>query len=214
MSIEDIQTLEQVLARHKIDLQFSAIGPDAHELFGVIVSTIRTPGSPTLLAVERISEALDSQIPGPPSYAKSTNLPVGPTASRVPSQSTTAMAMTENSATNTTTGMRSWNSGRPTAALRVEQNRHKLRVEAEAEVRILALQADGTDRRRWDWSLLGKRARGRPKAGERHARQLAEAGVQELQDQFLNQNEFPLLWQRKMNEAGGDSNRLSPAHQL
>src|SRR5437588_431832 len=39
-SINSIDALAKVLARHKVDLQFSAIGPYAHELLGAIISTI------------------------------------------------------------------------------------------------------------------------------------------------------------------------------
>lgn len=60
---------------------------------------------------------------------------------------------------------------------------------------------DGTQ---WDFSVLGKRSRGRPKDVERLARQLAEAGRKELHDMFLNEHYFPLLWQRKLNETAGE----------
>lgn len=98
-------------------------------------------------------------------------------------------------------GVRRRQPGRPTAALRAEQNRLRLAVEAAAQEKFRAALANGTDTARWDSASLGQRPRGRPKDSERNARQLAEAGRQELHHALLNKTDFPLLWQQ-LEETG------------
>ena len=111
-------------------------------------------------------------------------------------------------------GTRRRRGGQPTAALKAEQDRLRLTIEAAALERfhIAVADHDGSDATRWDLSRLGRRPHGRPKDSEKIARQLAEAGQQELYNALLNEVDFPLLWQQQLDEISwevpGDANGL------
>lgn len=64
VSIEDMNSLAQALARNKIDLQFSAIGPYAQELLELIISTVQTSDPSASFFPEDIPEFADSGAPG------------------------------------------------------------------------------------------------------------------------------------------------------
>lgn len=229
-SIEDMDSLAQVLARHRIDLQFSAIGPYAHELLQLITSVVQNPHPPiSSLPVSADTPELRAHLetPGLQPLAASSCLSIQDLNITEPeiapstedASSTTTAIQGSNQRCTHGTGTRPRFTGRPTAALKAEQTRLESAIEAEARARFLTAQANEMDGTQWDLSVLGKRARGRPKAAERHARQLAEAARKELQDILLKENDYPLLWQRKLDaivgeEIDGEANggSLLPEH--
>ena len=215
-SITDIEGLAQVLARQKVDLQFSSIGPYAQQLLELITSTVHTspdaplpvptlpaviPPTPSLPDCEPLAGLgafcaidLETHLEGPAALNESDTPHI--LQGSIPNDTPRA-------------GVRRRRGGRPTAAQKDEQNRLRLLIEAEMKERFQTAQANGTDATRWDLSLLGQRSRGRPTVAEQSARQLAEAGRLELHSALLNKTDFPLLWQQ-LDETGrrgpGDGN--------
>lgn len=170
-SINSIDTLAKVLARQKVDLQFSAIGPYAQELLEVLVSTIaiELPNPRPIPQPTRGRQA----VPMPDSANANGNL-----------ISQQVYAQVRN------TG------GRPTRAMRAEEIRLESEIATEAQIRFANAEAAGLDSSRWNLSLLGRRRRGRPSFLEQEAREQAQAGKKEISDSLLNAQDYPLLWGR------------------
>ena len=172
-SINNIDALAKVLGRHKVDLQFSAIGPYAPEVLEVIVST---------LAIE-LPRAIPQQL-GSGRRAACEPASTDPTDANQPLMDRQMGVRVRNTL------------GRPTRAVRAEQLRLESDIVLEAHIRFTNAEAAGLDSSRWNLNTLGRRRRGRPTFLERQAREQAEAGKQEIADSLINAEDFPLLWAR------------------
>ena len=87
--------------------------------------------------------------------------------------------------------------GRPPAALWAEQMPLEEAISRITQERMMEVVARGEDGMRWDLSLLGRRARGRPTPEMQEARRQVMEAKAEIMELLVTEVTFPLLWAKK-----------------
>ena len=180
-SICDPESLMKALERDNIDIRFAVIGPHAHKLIEVILSSL------VELPIEEENRAPPNPVFTNAALAELRSL----------SCSTLPPSINGASTNRQTAQIRT--RGRPPAALRAEEAHLEREIAQVAQARMAEAVASGEDGTRWDLSLLGKRPRGRPTAEMQEARRQAEAAKAEIKESLVTEAAFPLLWARKLN---------------